>query len=160
VTHDQEEAFAIADRLLILHEGRIIQSGTPEDIYAQPQNAWVASFFGLGTLVDVKTIDQTGLIETTLGMFRIQGPIPSLLSENKLKLLLRSSTAQVVHCDGEQPNLVRGIVNDCRFQGEYFTLTLVCANGDELVLNSPDGCKNGEPLCVFYPPSSISCLQS
>lgn len=160
VTHDQEEAFAIADRLLILHEGRIIQSGTPEDIYAQPQNAWVASFFGLGTLVDVKTIDQTGLIETTLGMFRIQGPIPSLLSENKLKLLLRSSTAQVVHCDGEQPNLVWGIVNDCRFQGEYFTLTLVCANGDELVLNSPDGCKNGEPLCVFYPPSSISCLQS
>jgi len=160
VTHDQEEAFAIADRLLILHEGCIIQSGTPKDIYAQPHNAWVASFFGLGKLVDVMKFDQNGLVETKLGMFRIQGPIPSLLSENKLKLLLRSSAAQIILYDGEQPNQISGFVSDCRFQGEYYALTLVCGNGDELMLNSPNGCNNGESLCVFYPPGSILCLPS
>jgi len=160
VTHDQEEAFAIADRLLILNEGRIIQSGTPKDIYTQPQNAWVASFFGLGTLVDAKQIDQTGIIETKLGMFRIQGPIPFLLSDKRLKLLLRSSAAQIVHCNVEQPNQVRGVVSDCRFQGENYTLTLDCTNGDELVVYSPKGCKIGEALCIYYPPASILCLQS
>jgi len=161
VTHDQEEAFAIADRLLILHEGRIIQSGTPENIYTQPQNAWVAAFFGLGTLVDVVNFEPgTGLYETDLGRFRIQAPISVQANKNKLQLLLRSSAAQIVQCDDDQPNQVRGVVTDCRFQGEYYTLTLVCANGIELVLNSEHGCKPGEKLYVLYPPESIVCLLS
>jgi ABC-type Fe3+/spermidine/putrescine transport system ATPase subunit len=161
VTHDQEEAFTIADRLLILHEGLIIQSGTPKDIYAHPQNAWVAAFFGLGTLVDVVNIDPiTNLYETNLGKFKIQAPTSIQANENKLHLLLRSSAAQIVNCDGEQPNQVRGIVTDCRFQGECYNLTMLCANGDELVLNSPHGCKIGETLCVYYPPASILGLQS
>ena len=46
VTHDQEEALTMSDKIVVLSEGRIQQIGTPEDIYNEPQNAFVADFIG------------------------------------------------------------------------------------------------------------------
>ncbi|MCC7164346.1 MAG: ABC transporter ATP-binding protein [Anaerolineae bacterium] len=54
VTHDQDEAFAIADRLVLLNAGRIEQMGTPIELYAHPANAFVARFMGLTNLVEIK----------------------------------------------------------------------------------------------------------
>src|SRR5512141_1249420 len=50
VTHDQEEAFTIADRVLILHEGSIVREGTPAEVWAKPESAFVAGFLGLGNV--------------------------------------------------------------------------------------------------------------
>ncbi|MBT3338369.1 MAG: ABC transporter ATP-binding protein [Anaerolineae bacterium] len=47
VTHDQEEAFALAHRVMLLHEGNIVQQGTPEDVYAHPASVWVSDFLGI-----------------------------------------------------------------------------------------------------------------
>src|SRR5690606_3808430 len=46
VTHDQEEAFALSDRIAVMEKGRLQQLGTPEELYARPTNAFVASFLG------------------------------------------------------------------------------------------------------------------
>ena len=46
VTHDHEEAFALADRILLLHEGLIVQQGTPDELFAHPASAWVKEFLG------------------------------------------------------------------------------------------------------------------
>lgn len=54
VTHDQDEAFAIADRLVLLNGGRIEQMGTPNELYAHPANAFVARFMGLTNLVEIR----------------------------------------------------------------------------------------------------------
>ena len=51
VTHDQEEAFTIADTVMLLHDGRIVQSGSPDEVYSRPANSWVAEFLGLGNLL-------------------------------------------------------------------------------------------------------------
>jgi ABC-type Fe3+/spermidine/putrescine transport system ATPase subunit len=58
VTHDQEEAFTIADRVLILHNGKIVRDGTPSDVWAKPESAFVAGFLGLGNLLDGEVIAQ------------------------------------------------------------------------------------------------------
>lgn len=50
VTHDQAEAFAIADRVILMNEGRIVQAGRPEEVYRQPINAWAAGFLSLREL--------------------------------------------------------------------------------------------------------------
>ena len=52
VTHDQEEAFAIADRLAVLRDGRLVQSGTVADVWREPADAWTARFLGYATVVD------------------------------------------------------------------------------------------------------------
>ena len=51
VTHDQDEAFELADRVLVMREGRIEQSGTPQEIWQQPSNQWMAEFLGVGSIV-------------------------------------------------------------------------------------------------------------
>jgi len=65
VTHDQEEALSIADRIFVMSNGHIMQSGSPEDIYANPDNPFVANFIGmtnfiLGEVKDTKTLTLTG----------------------------------------------------------------------------------------------------
>jgi thiamine transport system ATP-binding protein len=57
VTHDQEEAFAIADRLAVLRSGRLVQSGTVTDVWRQPADAWTARFLGYATVVEGPAAD-------------------------------------------------------------------------------------------------------
>src|SRR5574340_147933 len=58
VTHDQEEAFNLADRILLLHKGLIAQSGTPAEIWRAPGSIWVARFLGAGSIVPARVLSQ------------------------------------------------------------------------------------------------------
>jgi ABC-type Fe3+/spermidine/putrescine transport system ATPase subunit len=70
VTHDQEEAFTIADRVLILHHGEIIRAGTPAEVWANPQSAFVARFLGSGNLLDAEVVAQNQF-QTAYGIFTV-----------------------------------------------------------------------------------------
>ncbi len=72
VTHDQDEAFTISDRVLILHEGQIIRQGRTDEVWARPESAWVAQFLGLGNILDGIVLDKRGLVETRLGNLTIR----------------------------------------------------------------------------------------
>jgi putative spermidine/putrescine transport system ATP-binding protein len=65
VTHDQEEALALADRICLMNEGRIEQLGTPEDLYEQPRSAFVADFIGISNVM--RGSIQPGMIRTQDG---------------------------------------------------------------------------------------------
>ncbi|GAB3140970.1 ABC transporter ATP-binding protein [Amycolatopsis stemonae] len=67
VTHDQEEALSLADRLVVLREGAVQQIGTPEEVYAQPVNSYVASFMGYRNLLDLTITATTGTTVTVEG---------------------------------------------------------------------------------------------
>ena len=69
VTHDQEEALCFADRLAVMHDGRIEQIGTPETVYRRPQTPFVADFLGATNLIDGEA--KGDCAETPLGKFRI-----------------------------------------------------------------------------------------
>ena len=66
VTHDQEEAMIVADRIALMNEGRLIQVGPPADIYERPQSRWVADFVGQVTLIEGR-LEQGGMLTTALG---------------------------------------------------------------------------------------------
>ena len=76
VTHDQEEAFTIADRVLILHDGEIIREGTPAEVWANPESAFVATFLGLGNVFDGrvqgKMKDERWKVESRFGVFAVR----------------------------------------------------------------------------------------
>lgn len=71
VTHDGEEAMFMADRILVMNEGRIVQAGTPEDIYMQPKSAFVASLFGHANRFCERV--ENGQVATPLGHFPASG---------------------------------------------------------------------------------------
>jgi ABC-type Fe3+/spermidine/putrescine transport system ATPase subunit len=57
VTHDQQEAFTMSDRVAVMHQGRLQQIGSPGELYASPLNSFVATFLGKGVLVDAKVVN-------------------------------------------------------------------------------------------------------
>ena len=90
VTHDQEEAFAIADRVAVLRKGCLEQVDTPESIYHQPASPFVAHFVGLANFVSGYV--KEGSIETELGSFRpysnsVEGPVEILIRPEQMHLI-------------------------------------------------------------------------
>src|ERR1041385_6601000 len=71
VTHDQEEAFTIADRVLILHDGKIIREGSPAEVWANPMSAFVAGFLGLGNVFEGEVKSEKGEVESPFGVFTV-----------------------------------------------------------------------------------------
>jgi iron(III) transport system ATP-binding protein len=71
VTHDREEAFSVADRIALMHDGRIEQTGTPEEVYYEPSSRWSAEFVGALNLLAARLVD--GRAETSFGSFPAHG---------------------------------------------------------------------------------------
>jgi iron(III) transport system ATP-binding protein len=72
VTHDQEEALSLADRLAVMREGRLVQVGAPEDVYSRPASRWAAQFVGEVNVLAGVARGQG--VETELGTFDLPGP--------------------------------------------------------------------------------------
>ncbi len=152
VTHDQEEAFAIADRLILLHEGRIEQEGAPVEIYTRPASVWVAHFLGLDNLVE----GQSGgddLVQTPLGALR-----PACAGAGgALTLLLRPSGAYR-QPGGTDWNRIQGRVVDSVFRGERFRVELRCAGDLTLRFDLEEALPAGLQVDLYLPPEAIVCL--
>ena len=74
VTHDQEEALEMSDRLVVMDEGHIVQLGTPREIYQEPETEFVADFLGVANLLDVECLSATGTTrDVQLGEFTLRG---------------------------------------------------------------------------------------
>ncbi|HEX2992729.1 MAG TPA: ABC transporter ATP-binding protein [Anaerolineales bacterium] len=144
VTHDQEEAFAIADRVLILHEGKIVRQGSPVDVWADPRSAFVARFLGLGLVVEGRVLDGTGKVETRYGVFNTACEHPHQTGET-VHVLARPLPAE------QEANTIQGVVSDVIFQQDRFKVTL--ENGFYVYVQSAP--KVGEKLAV---PVRIECL--
>lgn len=90
VTHDQEEAYSIADRLILLNNGKVEQTGSPEEVFRYPVSAWVAGFLGLGNLIPAEVISGTDWkVLTDLGEFILTPSDKKPVDGKKIDLLLR-----------------------------------------------------------------------
>jgi ABC-type Fe3+/spermidine/putrescine transport system ATPase subunit len=122
VTHDQEEAFTLADRVVLMRDGRVVQEGTPENVYNQPASAWVAQFLGLTNLLDARVLGP-GRVETSLGVLEIWDSGSEIWNSATARLLIRPEAA---HPDagGTGSNLLRGIITERSFRGFPAGVTL------------------------------------
>jgi ABC-type Fe3+/spermidine/putrescine transport system ATPase subunit len=123
VTHDQEEAFTIADTVMLLHEGHIIQSGSPSEVYSHPANRWVAEFLGLGNLLTGKVLhrENAQFVHTPVGRFALNCP-HAHKEGDRVDILLRPAGAML--CDETVMESIRGIVTDILFHQSGFKVTL------------------------------------
>ncbi len=122
VTHDQEEAFTIADRVLILHNGEIIREGIPVDVWADPKSVFVAGFLGLGTVFDGEVVrmrdeGERMKVKTRFGLFEVECHHKHS-DGDEVKLLARPFEVR------EEANVISGVVSDVIFQQDRFKVTL------------------------------------
>ncbi len=123
VTHDQAEAFALADHVVVMRAGRIEQDGTPQEVYRQPANAFVAGFLGFHNLL-AGTITEDGLaVDTVLGRLPLAAkPAPDLLSE-PYRVLIRPDAGRIDgSADGNVACYLDGTVVAGSFRGGIYRL--------------------------------------
>jgi iron(III) transport system ATP-binding protein len=127
VTHDQQEAFAVADRIAVLAEGRLQQWGTPMQLYHRPQNRFVARFIGEGMMLRGQLGD-AGQVHTELGVFKPDTLPDGVGKGGDVDLLVRPDDIQ--HDDASP---LQARVLSKAFRGATFLYTLALPSGQQLL---------------------------
>jgi ABC-type Fe3+/spermidine/putrescine transport system ATPase subunit len=125
VTHDQEEACAIADRIAVMKDGMIVQVDTPEALYTVPRNSYVASFIDAGTIVRGRSVRLDGSVALSHPDLELRGRLPSYLSgASSIAAVLPRNRIKVspVKAVTGQRGVVRGTVERLVFTGSVFNL--------------------------------------
>ena len=122
VTHDRNEAFAVSDYSVIMNHGKIIQTGTPTEIYSNPNSSFVAGFMGFHNLVKVKLLaDTRSTFSSPLGSITIpqkRNSLPTSAAEGIL--VIPNHGISIVNPDYEKNLIVEGLVERKIFQdGDY-----------------------------------------
>ena len=128
VTHDQEEALSISDRIAVMHNGKVEQLGEPEEIYTRPRNMFVADFIGTSGFLDGSAED--GIV-TVMGRKKIAVKIDPLF-KGDVKIAVRPEYAVL---DGSKEGELSGTVTLKTFLGDYVNYEVQLDGGPLLEIN-------------------------
>jgi thiamine transport system ATP-binding protein len=131
VTHDHDEAFALAHTVVVLRAGAVVQAAAPAALWRAPADAWVARFVGHGDAFDA--IATGGELVTAWG--RLPLPVTTVRFEGPVRVVLRADALRVAP-DGT--GALRGIVRDARFRGGEFALAVEVASATTLVARADE----------------------
>ena len=156
VTHDQEEALAISDRIAVMKDGHIMQVGTPNEIYAKPQNPFVAGFIGVSNFLDCD-VDASGMTDIK-GELKIKVPMKAAYT-GPAKLSARPE--QLFFSAEGMP----GEVLFSTFLGDFIEYEVRLDNGQELIVNeytkdTTTVHNDGEKVHISFDPDRISLYRA
>jgi ABC-type Fe3+/spermidine/putrescine transport system ATPase subunit len=152
VTHDQEEALAISDRVIVMNVGVIEQIGTPEEIYNRPKSRFVADFVGSANLIKGKV--------TGPGTFEAEGGsiLKTVGGTSGNEVAVRTAYIDVAATPGD--NQLPGHVRQRMFHGDFVQYIVECACGRLIVRRPPVNLlEEGSPVTLSFSPEHTVLLQ-
>jgi spermidine/putrescine transport system ATP-binding protein len=152
VTHDQEEAMTMSDRIVVMNKGLIIQEGTPKKIYNEPINRYVATFVGQSNIIDGKYVKKD-LVHFFGKDFECMGY--TFKANEKVDVVIRPEDWDVVSIRKAQ---LVGIVKNTIFKGVHNELT-VDLNGVELMVNTYEFYNVGDKIGLHVDPYEIHLMK-
>ena len=166
VTHDQEEALTMSNRIALMRAGKIEQLGTPRDIYDRPATRYVADFIGETNLLPARVEVPAGAGRFTLRVANqtVLAPAPAAATAAGQDVWLSVRPEAMVLVDGPPPtdhNLLEGTVQEGIYAGSLTKLRLGLAGGATLVLHlgpSDRAVAAGHPVRVAWPVDQGVCL--
>jgi len=168
VTHDQEEAFALCDRISVMNEGRVLQTGEPRELYERPTEIRVARFLGRNNLIVARRLtssnEEAGQFRTIDGEHTLTAKIEraSLIPINKNCTLAIRPEHLIISKESPagNENALFATVREINFTGATTTIKLDAQGlALEALLLSPDGLAVGDVLIVQLPPNHIAVLK-
>jgi len=161
VTHDQEEALAISDNIIVLKDGIIAQHGTPRDLYESPKDEFVADFIGNANVVNGEIFslkDKTAMVN--IGGVEIELPHRNL-SVGNVKIAIHPRAITIKSVDSDLSAL-KGSVDKANYLGGHMEYMLNCSLGDLFVINhqihSP--VIKGESVNVGFDKQGVSLINN
>jgi spermidine/putrescine transport system ATP-binding protein len=150
VTHDQEEALTMSDKIVVMSEGRIQQIGTPEDIYNEPKNAFVADFIGDSNIFN-------GIMTGKLKV-RFCGAEFDCLDDvphgTHIDAVVRPEDVIIT---SEEEGAIKGVVTSVIFKGVHYEIA-VESGKNEIVIQSTKSAKVGERVGLNIEPDGIHIM--
>ena len=150
VTHDQEEALTMSDRIVVMSEGRIQQLGTPEDIYNEPKNAFVADFIGESNIFNGI---MTGKLRARFcgGEFEC---VDDIEEGTHITAVVRPEDVEITP---PEEGTIRGIVSSVIFQGMHYEITIESGK-NEMVARSVHSARPGDTVGMRVDPDNIHVM--
>jgi thiamine transport system ATP-binding protein len=153
VTHDQGEALSVADRVVLLHEGRVVADGSPEELWTRPPTAWAARFLGFRNVAPAR-LTADGL-ETPWGRLPIDAVDGAHAAPGAVTVVLRSA-GLITSADGP----IHGRVLARRFGGDHVLLVIEVADAPPLYVEAREGLLPtvGELVALSPRPGAIGVI--
>ncbi len=152
VTHDQEEALSMSDTVVVMDNGEIQQIGTPEDIYNEPQNAFVADFIGESNILDGQMIDDY-YVAFSGKKFRCLDS--GFIKREPVDVVVRPEDIDVV---SPERGMLTGIVSSVTFKGVHYEI-IVDINGFKWMIQTTDYVEGGALIGLYIEPDAIHVMK-
>ncbi|MEO7588540.1 MAG: ABC transporter ATP-binding protein [Arachnia sp.] len=155
VTHDQEEALSLADRLVVLRAGRVQQIGTPEELHNNPANWHVADFMGYRNLLDLEVVAVDGSQVRVAGGLELTGTAAQPASiGDKVRVAIRPHDLNVVEGAGHTSgsNVFTAVVTVVEYQGREFAVEVTTASGVRLFVHAETAPPIGSEVTLTLDP--------
>jgi putative spermidine/putrescine transport system ATP-binding protein len=162
VTHDQEEALALADRIAVMHEGEVVQLGTSQELYERPRDDFVARFFGECNLFDVERVGAAShdVAEVSLDGQRLL--VSSTTEKREVSLLVRPERFRLVARDGDAA--FDTVVEDVLYLGGVTRLSARHPDLGPIIVRTDSRearrIQNGMPLRLYFAPADAVVIAS
>ncbi len=150
VTHDQEEALTMSDTIVVMKSGTIQQIGSPQDIYNEPANAFVADFIGESNIFDAKMNEDKKVILCGTE-FDCVDPRPAELVD----VVIRPEDVEIV---APEEGTVKGLVEASLFKGVHYEMTVSC-EGETWIIHSTRCVEAGETIGMKVSPENIHVMK-
>ena len=154
VTHDQEEALTLSDRIVVMSEGVIQQIGTPTDIYNEPENCFVADFIGEsnilnGTMIEDRLVRFMGTeFKCVDEGFGQNAPVDIVIRPEDIYIMAHTENA-----------MLQGRVSSCIFKGVHYEMTVQLPNGYELMVQDYNAFEPDTEVGLIIKPSDIHVMK-
>ncbi len=152
VTHDQEEALTMSDRVVVMNKGKIQQIGTPQDIYNEPENAFVADFIGESNILD-------GIMRKDF-VAEFSGHVFECLDKGfnaneNVDVVVRPEDVDIVPVD---KGMLKGVVTSVDFLGVHYEI-IVDIGGFKWMIQTTDECFVGDNVGLYIEPDAIHIMK-
>ena len=155
VTHDQDEALSLADRIVVMKDGVVQQIGTPEEVYAQPANIHVARFMGYRNVIELRvTSTRDGHVTLEAPDMRLTGVAKMPLDGGRALVAIRPEEIAIAN-EPAATNVVGGRVDNVEYGGRDSLIELVTPGGTRLHLRAPGKVIPGANVFVHVPPERV-----
>ena len=153
VTHDQEEALSMADRLVLLREGVVQQVGTPDDVYAHPANRYVAGFMGYRNMLEFDLESASGGSAVLASKdVRLTGMTFGPIESKRAVAAIRPEDVVV---DGPGPNRIQVTAEVVEYHGRELLILARLPAGEALYLRTEQRFVAGDAITVSVPPERV-----
>jgi spermidine/putrescine transport system ATP-binding protein len=164
VTHDQEEALTMSDRIAVMSAGKVEQLGTPSEVYERPVSSYIAEFLGVSNLMDVEVKSQAadGRTIVELGSYELVSATPHRRAGPAM-VSIRPERIKIVTGDASPPNTIQAVVDRMVYAGPVLNVLVHVADSNVIQVTVPNvgdikPYHPGDSIEICLPPDALQVL--